>query len=204
MSEPVARIVIELEGTDPLVWRELDLPLSTTLATLHEIIQVVMRWWDCHLHEFVVGGKIYGVPHPDDVIYERKVYHSRSIRLETLIDRGVRDFLYIYDFGDNWQHRIRIKHIRDGDAGAEYPRFVAGERRAPPEDVGGVSGFEEFLEIMADPEHDAYAQTVEWYGQVFDPKDLDVRRLNMIIEDFAARRRGPLRSHRTGSRRSRN
>lgn len=204
MSEPVARIVIELEGTDPLVWRELDLPLSTTLATLHEIIQVVMRWRDCHLHEFVVGGRIYGVPHPDDVIYDRKVYRSRSIRLGALIDRGVRDFLYIYDFGDNWQHRIRIEHIRDGDAGAEYPRFVAGERRTPPEDVGGVGGFEEFLEIMADPEHDEYAQTVEWYGQVFDPKDLDERRLNMIIEDFAARRRGPLRSHRTGSRRSRN
>lgn len=101
MIEPVARIRIELEGTDPLVWRELDLPLSTTLATLHDIIQVTMRWLDYHLHEFVVGEKVYGVPSPDDAIYERKVYQSKNIWLGTLINRGIREFLYVYDFGDN-------------------------------------------------------------------------------------------------------
>lgn len=68
MSEPVARVRIELEGTDPLVWRELDLPLSTTLAALHDIIQVVIGWWDYHLYEFVIRDRIYSVPSPDDEI----------------------------------------------------------------------------------------------------------------------------------------
>ena len=81
MTETIARVRIELEGTAPLVWRELDLPLSTTLASLHDIIQVVMRWQDYHLHEFVVGDKIYGVPDLDDVFSEIRLRHClhRSI-----------------------------------------------------------------------------------------------------------------------------
>ena len=131
MIEPIARIRIELEGTQPLVWRELDVPLSTTLATLHDLIQVVMRWRDSHLHEFEVGEKIYGVPDPEDAFDDRKVYQAKSIRLGTLIDRGVREFLYLYDFGDNWRHRIMVLEVRQGDPGNEYPRFVAATRRAP-------------------------------------------------------------------------
>lgn len=200
MSEPVARVRIELEGTDPLVWRELDLPLSTTLAALHDIIQVVMGWWDYHLYEFVIGDRIYGVPYPDDEIYERKVYQAKALRLGAVLERGVREFLYVYDFGDNWQHRITVGEVRQGDAGVEYPRFIAGARRAPPEDVGSISGFEEFLEAMADPGHEEHERMLEWYGKQFDPEDIDERRLHMIIEDFAARRRGPLKSHRTGKR----
>jgi hypothetical protein len=201
MTETIARVRIELEGTAPLVWRELDLPLSTTLASLHDIIQVVMRWQDYHLHEFVVGDKIYGVPDLDDVFDERKVYKEKSIRLGTLMDRGVREFLYLYDFGDNWQHRIMMGEPRQGEPGVEYPRFVDGARRAPPEDVGGLTGFEEFLDAMADPEHDQFQQMLDWYGEVFDPEDIDARWITMIIQDnFAARRRGPLKSHRTGKR----
>lgn len=200
MIEPIARIRIELEGTRPLVWRELDVPLSTTLATLHDLIQVVMRWQDYHLHEFMVGEKVYGVPDPEDAFDDRKVYHEKNIRLGTVIERGVRRFLYVYDFGDNWQHRISVEDLRQGAADIEYPYFVAGARRAPPEDVGSISGFEEFLEAMAAPEHEDHDRMLEWYGKPFDPDDIDERIVRMIIEDFAARRRGPLRSHRTGKR----
>ncbi len=201
MTETITRVRVEIEGTEPLVWRELDLPLSTTLATLHDIIQVVMRWQDYHLHEFIVGDRVYGVPDPDDVFDERRVYKERSIRLGTLIERGFSDFLYVYDFGDYWRHRITMHAARQGDPGVEYPRFVSGARRAPPEDVGGLTGFEEFLEAMADPEHDQFQQMLDWYGDVFDPEDIDARWITMIIQDnFAARRRGPLKSHRTGKR----
>jgi len=193
MIEPIARIRIEIEDTDPLVWRELDVPLSTTLAMMHDIIQVVMRWWDYHLYEFEIGDRFYGVPSSDDVLYERKVYKASGLRLATVLERGIREFLYVYDFGDNWRHRITVLDVRQGDADVEYPRFISGARRAPPEDVGSISGFEEFLEAMADPEHE---RMLEWYDGPFDPADIDERRLHMIIENFAARRRGPLMSHR--------
>ena len=93
-----------------------------------------------------------------------------------------------------------VLEVRQGDPGNEYPRFVAATRRAPPEDVGGISGFAEFLETMSDPEHDEHDRMVEWYGKRFDPEDIEERWIRMIIDDFAARRRGPLKSHRTGKR----
>lgn len=200
MIEPVARIRIELDGTEPPVWRAVDVPLSATLFALHDIIQVAMRWQDYHLFEFVIGERVYGEPHPDDVMYERKVFKAKGIRLATLIERGVRQFLYVYDFGDNWQHRIIIEEVREGDADTEYPAFVAGERRAPPEDVGGTTGFEAFLEAIGDPQHEDHDQLLEWCGGSFDPADIDERHVRMILGDFAARRRGPLKSHRTGKR----
>ena len=158
MIEPIARIRIEIEDTSPLVWRELDVPLSTTLAMMHDIIQVVMRWWDYHLYEFEVGDRIYGVPSSDDALYERKVYKASGLRLATVLDRGIREFLYVYDFGDNWRHRITVLDVRQGDADVEYPRFIAGARRAPPEDVGRISGFEEFLEAVTDPRKEQQAR----------------------------------------------
>lgn len=197
MSEPIVRLRIELEGTQPLVWRKLDIPLSTTLATLHELIQAAMGWWDYHLYEFVIDDRVYGVPSPDDELYERKVYKAKALRLATLMERDMRQFLYIYDFGDNWRHRISLGEIRQGDAGIEYPCFIAGARRAPPEDVGSIQGFEAFLEAMANPKHEDHARMLEWYGKRFDPEDIDERRLHMIINDFAARRRGPLKRHRS-------
>lgn len=200
MIEPVARIRIELEGTEPPIWRSVDVPLSSTLFALHDIIQVTMRWQDAHLFEFVIGERVYGEPHPDDVMCARKVFKAKGIRLATLIDRGVRQFLYVYDFGDNWRHRITIEDVRDGDADIEYPAFVGGARRAPPEDVGGTTGFEEFLEAVCDPHHEEHDRMLEWCGGSFDPVDIDERHVRMILEDSAARRRGPLRSHRTGKR----
>lgn len=200
MIEPIARIRIELDGTEPPVWRSVDVPLSSTLFALHDIIQVTMRWQDAHLFEFVIGERVYGEPHPDDVMYERKVFKAKGIRLATLIDRGVRQFLYVYDFGDNWRHRITIEDMREGEADIEYPAFVGGARRAPPEDVGGTTGFEEFLEAVCDPHHEEHDRMLEWCGGSFDPVDIDERHVRMILEDFAARRRGPLKSHRTGKR----
>lgn len=201
MSEIITRVRIELVESAPLIWRELDIPLSTTLASLHDLIQVVMRWQDYHLHEFIVGDRIYGVPDPEDVSEDRRVFKEKSIRIGTLIERGLREFRYVYDFGDHWRLRIILDDPRQGEAGVEYPRFIAGARRAPPEDVGGISGFADFLEATADPEHDYYQQMLDWYGEVFDPEDIEAPWISTIIQhNFAARRRGPLQSHRGDAR----
>lgn len=201
MIEPIARVRIVIEDTDPPVWRELDVPLSTTLAGMHDIIQVVMGWWDYHLYEFEIGDRFYGVPSSDDALYDRKVYKASALRLATVLERGVRDFLYVYDFGDNWRHRISVMDVRQGVPDLDYPRFIAGARRAPPEDVGSISGFEEFLGAIADPEHEQHERMLEWYGQPFDPEDIEEPRLHRVMANFAARRRGPLMRHRgTGQR----
>ena len=200
MKELIARIRIELQGIEPTIWREVDVPLSSTLTALHDVIQVSMGWRGDHLFEFSVGDKIYGEPFPDDNFEERKVYKAKSIRLQTLLDRGFDKFLYVYDFGDNWCHDVIVKQARDGEIDIDYPVFVGGARRCPPEDVGGSIGYEEFLEAVTDPEHEDHDRMLTWYGRPYDPNDISERHVRMIIENFASRRRGPLQSHQKGNR----
>jgi len=200
MIEPIARIRIELQEIEPKIWRRVDVPLSATLFALHDIIQVAMGWKDAHLFEFVVGDKVYGEPDPDDALYERKVYQAKSIRLQALVDRGIGRFVYAYDFGDDWRHDVIIEELSDGAADIDYPAFVDGARRGPPEDVGGACGFMDFLEAVLDPGHQEHQRMLTWYGGPFDPDDIDERHIRVVLSMLADRRKGPIASHRSGRR----
>ena len=87
-------------------------------------------------------------------------------------------FLYEYDFGDCWQHRIVVEKVLPPEPGAAYPRCTAGKRACPPEDVGGVWGYEEFLEAIRDPAHEEHEAMREWGGEEFDPESCDLRAVN--------------------------
>lgn len=200
MIEPVARIRIEMQEIRPKIWRRVDVPLSTTLMALHDIIQLLFDWRDAHLFKFEIGDKVYGDPIPDDPFADLRVYKAKGIRLGTLIDRGVGRFLYVYDFGDNWRHDVMIEDVFDGAADVDYPVFVDGVRRAPPEDVGGASGFMDFLEAALDPAHPEHRAMRDWHGGPFDPHDIGLKRIRMVLSMWADRRRGPLMSHRRGNR----
>lgn len=200
MIEPVARIRIEMQEIQPKIWRRVDVPLSTTLMALHDIIQLVFDWQEAHLFEFEIGDKVYGEPSPDDPYEDRKVYQAKSLRLGTLLDRGVERLLYVYDFGDNWRHDVTIEEVFEGAADVDYPVFVNGARRAPPEDVGGTTGFMEFLEAILDPSHPEHRGMRDWYGGPFDPHDINERHILRVLSMWADRRRGPLMSHRKGNR----
>ena len=203
MIEPIARIRIELQEIEPRVWRRVDVPLSSNLLALHDFIQFAFRWTDSHLFEFEIRDRRYGQPEYDRNADERLCEAAR-IRLKTVVDRGIEQLLYVYDFGDNWRHDLFIEEVRDGERDVDYPVFVAGERRGPPEDVGGVTGFMEFLEAVRNPLHEEHEAMVRWYGRRFEPDDIDERRVRMSLETAAARRRGPLMSHRGSTRRRRN
>ena len=194
-------LAMRLPDLEPKIWRRVDVPLSSTLAALNDIIQVSFHWQDYHLYEFVAGERVYGVRTDEDEFYDRNTYKAAAIRLKTLVERGVDRFLYAYDFGDNWRHDVLVEEFRDGEEDTEYPAFVDGARRAPPEDVGGTHGFMEFLEAVLDASNEEHHRMTEWYGGPFDPEDIDERRVREILGMFAARRRGPLASHRSGNRR---
>ena len=124
-----------------------------------------------------------------------------GLRLGVVIARGVDRFVYTYDYGDNWRHDVIVEEVRDGDPDREYPAFVDGARRCPAEDVGGPDGFMDFLEAVLDPAHEQHRDMVRWYGGPFDPIGLDEERARFGMENMVRRRRGPLTSHRSGSRR---
>ncbi len=190
MSSQIVRLHIALADTHPCVWRRVDVPVDANLKMLHDVIQAAFGWLDCHLWEFEVGEKRYGVPDPDwgsdDVLW------AKNTKLQTLLDRDVRRWLYTYDMGDNWEHEIVVEALADGEPDVKYPRYVDGHRRAPPEDCGGAPGFEVFLEAVSDRKHPEHNDVTRWYddcyGLSFDPDTIDEDQTKFRIAAIAKRR----------------
>jgi hypothetical protein len=147
------------------------------LDQLHSVLQVAMGWSDYHLHQYKVGGAYIGIPEPDfdvDVTDERKVY------LQEIILNPKDNFVYEYDFGDGWDHKIVLEKIFPLDF-SDSPVVIKGKKACPPEDCGGVWGYYSFLDAIQDPKHEEHESMLEWVGGEFDPDEFD---MNLINEDL--------------------
>lgn len=179
MLEPseigIARLKITLDYIEPTVMRRVEVPISILLSDLHLVIQAAMPWWNYHLYEFRAGGKNWGVADPDgDPFGGPPILPARRAALADLIAiTGVKSFKYTYDFGDDWEHTIKIEKIAAAEPGAAYPRLLDAAGRCPPEDVGGPPGYEHYLEAIADPKHEQHANLIAWRGSGFDPNTVD-------------------------------
>lgn len=185
----VARLHISLLEIRPPIWRRIEVPTSITLKQLHDVIQAVFGWQDYHLFEFDVAGRRYGIP-DEEFDPGQPVREARNIRLAALIDRGVTKLDYTYDFGDDWQHRLEIESVQERPGESALPKLLDGARHGPPEDVGGPSGYEAFLEAVADPDHEEHQSVLRWCGGTFEPEDMDTeaieRRLAVIVRRLSA------------------
>lgn len=172
---------IQLLNIEPAIWRRFVVPSSISLDRLHDVIQIVMGWTDTHLFEFTIGKKRYTErPHGREDGLRGERY-----RLEELIRQKGRTFSYIYDFGDGWEHEIVIEDNRyfDPDQIA-WLVCLEGERHCPPENVGGVPGYIEFLKILKDNTHEAHEQYIEWAGGKFDSELFDQDFINWQLMQY--------------------
>lgn len=182
----IATLRIELKDSDPLIWRELEVPTSVTLKVLHDIVQVAMGWFDYHLWEFTLDDRRYGLPSDEDWGTGR-LYDATKVRLRDILKPRRTRIDYLYDFGDNWEHRLIITRVRQGDPGLGYPRYLGGERNAPPEDCGGIPGFYDMLAILADQDHPNHAEIAEWLDE-YDPHTIDEIPMQYALSRIANRR----------------
>jgi hypothetical protein len=175
-SANIITLKVTLRGVKPPVWRRLAMPGTMTLGDLHEAIQAAMGWDDSHLHVFAVGSEQYGDRHSvDDVDDENRV------TLNGLLRSSCVRFAYTYDFGDGWEHTIAFEKSEAAVEGVSYPICTAGKRNCPPEDCGGVWGYEELLAVLADPAHPEHAERIDWIGEEFDPHTFDIATANIIL-----------------------
>jgi hypothetical protein len=175
-DEPNAvEIRVALVGIEPAIWRHLIVPLSFHLGQLHRGIQAAFGWWDYQLHEFRIGGLSYrdaGVCEPEFEGDPRSFDESAASLLD--FDRSEDlPFLYVYDFGDDWEHVIEFEQLLALDPKPRTADCIDGARARPPEDVGGIHGYAEFLDIIADPENPEHRDTKLWAGGHFDPEWFD-------------------------------
>ena len=186
LSKPcLITLRIELVGTTPLVWRRITLDGRSSFANLHHVIQAAMGWHDAHLHQFRINNRYIGVPDPESDAPEWHTEDERKVFLNrVLTDDAV--FTYLYDFGDGWEHRLLVEEYDDSDDlhFGDCDAWVdAGERACPPEDCGGVGGFQDFLEKLEDePYSDESKDLREWAGLDYDPARFDRQAANAAIK----------------------
>lgn len=170
----VYRFKIILQDTAPTIWRRIE-TTDVTLDRLHELIQTAMGWTNSHLHQFEIADVRYTDPRfmTGDFDDFGALDYS-GIRIGDLVSRHGSKLRmgYEYDFGDGWQHEVVLEKVSQSEPGAKYPRCIDGERACPPEDVGGVYGFSDYVEAITDPNHREYRELLEWNGP-FDPAQFD-------------------------------
>src|SRR6202166_425320 len=173
----IARLKITLDNVTPVVLRRVEVPFDIRLDRLHLTIQAAMGWTNSHLYEIRAGGVGWSTPYPD-ADWAGDFIDARKARLE---DIGTKSLQYLYDFGDGWEHTIKIERLIDPEPGILYPRLIEAKGRCPPEDVGGPWGYGEFLEAIADPSHERHRELKEWFAHDFIPHVVDI---DWLPEDF--------------------
>lgn len=181
-SPTVHQLKITLHESKPPIWRRVLLPSSATLFQLHGVIQESFGWIGYHLHECEIAGTRYGDAEDDDGWDDDddELIDEHSVTLAELAPSGT-TFTYTYDFGDNWRHDIEVEDVVAADPKVHYPHCTAGKRACPPEDVGGMGGYHEFLAAIADPSHPEHAERLESVDGSFDPEACDLAAINVAL-----------------------
>jgi len=172
----VVQLKIVLTETEPEIWRRVVVSTGTTLHELHRIIQLMFEWYDYHLYEFTVSGVKYQAPDSESEGEDSTRTRIAQLRLSTGLE-----FTYVYDFGDDWLHRITVESLTKVNDLAALQYVVDGQRRGPPEDCGGPPGFERFLDAIANPRDPEYDEYKLWAGQDYSPEGFDVRTVRHAV-----------------------
>lgn len=151
------------------------MPDHFTLEELHQVIQKCFDWEQYHLYAFEHLGERYDDDNP-------KLLSKKLCELH-LKEKG--QLGYIYDFGDDWEHKLCLEKIITKEKEKIYPCCTAGNMTAPPEDSGGVWGYENKLAILADDNHEEYEDILEWMGEDFDPDAFDRDAVNERLRSLA-------------------
>jgi len=177
----IFQLKITLLEIEPPIWRRVQVPGTLPLSGLHDAFQIVMGWTDSHLHKFEKGGKYWGHPEDQEVEDDRKSIDERRVPVGKVLQAEGDSMVYVYDFGDDWRHEVILEKIVPSESPSK-PVCLAGERRCPPEDVGGPHGYQQFLEAIFEPGHEDFSHFRGWAGGTFHAEEFDMKAVNKALE----------------------
>ena len=176
-QKQIYQLKVTLQGSRPPIWRRFQVTDDLTFFQLHGVLQKVMGWYDCHLHLFDLNGwQITDAQTLAEGWNDGE--DEQKTKLKKYLKQEGQKFLYEYDFGDSWEHQLLLEKILPVKPDVHYPRCLKGKRACPPEDCGGVWGYDSLLEILADKQHPEHATYSEWMDGEFDPEEFDLEEVN--------------------------
>lgn len=180
MDERYYQLKIELLGAEPAIWRRFVVPAGIFLDELHEIIQIVMGWENCHSYDFVISKKRYR--ESADILVPE--YPIEEYRLAELVKQKKHTFSYRYDFGDDWNHKLVVEDSNYILTDEKQVACLAGERACPLEDSGGPWRYMLVCEILQNPLHEEYEEYIECFGEECDSETFDITTVNRKLKKY--------------------
>ena len=191
---------IKLEGSsNPPIWRKVKLSSKSSFHEFHIVIQAAFGWGNCHLYQFcpkgwgsypVIGEKMED-PFDDHEYLtiedwpNGECFDSMSITLKDYFHTPKQQIIYIYDFGDDWRHKIELAAITGEDT--IVPVCTGGKGKCPPEDCGAIWGYYALVETVNNPKYPDHKQMREWLdmekGEKWDVNEFDLQKINEKISD---------------------
>lgn len=179
LTPKIYELKVTLDHVEPSIWRRFQVRSDAKLTRLHNILQTVMDWSGYHLYGFDIAGLEYTDPEElEEDIYDRNLQDGSKVSLSRVLTKVGDKIVYRYDFGDNWEHTIKLEKILDPVPGEKYPVCLAGARSAPPEDCGGDGGYDDLLKVLANPDDPEHEDMKEWVGPYFDPEEFNLAVIN--------------------------
>jgi hypothetical protein len=177
----IYQLKVTLRDSHPATWRRIQVPDIILLPFLHGVLQLAMGWTNSHLHSFQVGKRIFAEPSPDD---DFPVIDYRSVRLNRIAPAVADCLVYLNDFGDSWEHDIIVEEILPAQKDTRQLRCLNGQRACPPEDVGGVWSYADFVKAIRNPRHPEHIEMLTWVGGALDPDKFNLPGVNRILHIF--------------------
>jgi hypothetical protein len=185
--EDILQLYVNLESSNPAIWRQIQVRKDTSFFELHHILQITMGWTNSHLHEFNCDGYRIG-----EIIEEfnmegfgsDEVTDSKTVSIKDIIQKINESFRYTYDFGDSWEHILHIGKSVPSDPNIKYPICMGGEMACPPEDCGGIHSYYNYLKILKDKKHKEYKELKIWMGRNFDANKFDKEAVNRKLRNL--------------------
>lgn len=189
---------ITLNGIKPAIWRKIEVPSNITLRHLGDLIVDMMGWGGYHLNQFCKGNDYY-MPHyqressgEDDFTWTCNNYDQEEFTIADLLERKASTVSFEYDFGDSWEHDVRLSSIDEyGEDETRCINFVSGKCACPPDDCGGVWGYQDLIEILEKRKARKRLSAedrrrLEWVGwdADYDPGELDLEECRRIVEEY--------------------
>ena len=180
---PLYQLKVVLLGCEPAVWRRLQVPGDAKLDWLHAVLQVGIGWTNSHLHQFKVGEACYSDTrhHAAEFEDDPEILEERTFALRQIAPLEGDVFRYEYDFGDSWEHEITVEKILPSPTASSFALCLDGARSCPPEDCGGIPGYEDLLKILKNRKHPEHKRMKEWLGRPFDAAAFDREKTNLWL-----------------------
>ena len=181
LNTTAVRIQVTLKEVKPEVMRRLVVPVNLRLDRLHLTLQAAFGWTNSHLFEFHAGEARWGIPDPVDHFGSQPI-NARKARLSDIVqETGAKTIHYLYDFGDSWDHVIKLEKWFDKTPTDGLPLLLDAAGRCPPEDVGGTPGYADYLDAISDPTHPEHENMRLGGPEQFDPAVIDRKALEAAV-----------------------